>query len=67
MVEGYIKWFNNVQGFGFMVADDTKEDIFVHYKAIKMEGYKTVNAKQRVKATVVSGKKGLTAESVELL
>ena len=43
---GKIKWFNNEKGYGFIEGNE-KEDIFVHYSAIKQEGYKTSNQCKR--------------------
>jgi len=67
MVKGTIKWFNNVKGIGFLLTDEHKEDVFVHFSKINMEGYKTVNAKQPVLVQVAKGDRGLYAEKVELL
>jgi len=68
MVEGKIKWFNNVRGIGFLTSDEYKgKDIFVHYGTIQMEGYRTVNANQTVRVQVAEGPKGLFAEKVELI
>jgi cold shock protein len=47
-VTGTVKWFNNAKGYGFIVADGSEEDMFAHYSAITMEGYKTLKAGQGV-------------------
>lgn len=68
MVEGKVKWFNNVRGIGFLTSDAYEgKDIFVHYASIQMEGYRTIDAKQSVKVSVAEGPKGLFAEKVELI
>ncbi len=48
MPRGSIKWFNNRKGFGFIEAEDGGDDVFVHYSAINMEGYKTLERGQPV-------------------
>lgn len=61
--KGKVKWFNNSKGYGF-IARNEGEDIFVHYSAIKVEGYKTLKEGQDVEFTVSTGDKGLQAEDV---
>ncbi len=48
MLRGTVKWFNNAKGFGFVIPDDGSGDVFVHYSAIAMEGYRTLKPGQRV-------------------
>jgi CspA family cold shock protein len=60
---GTIKWFNNAKGFGF-IAQTEGADIFVHFRSIRGEGYKTLDEGQEVEFTVVEGAKGLQAEDV---
>ncbi|HCW94226.1 MAG TPA: cold shock domain protein CspD, partial [Pseudomonas sp.] len=48
MLSGKVKWFNNAKGYGFIVADGGDEDLFAHYSAIQMEGYRTLKAGQAV-------------------
>ena len=64
MSEGVVKWFNNAKGFGFVVSEDGNEDLFAHYSAITMEGYKTLQAGQPVTFDVVKGEKGLHAVNI---
>lgn len=61
--KGKVKWFNNSKGYGF-IARNEGEDIFVHYSAIKVDGYKTLKEGQDVEFTVSTGAKGLQAEDV---
>ena len=64
MSEGVVKWFNNAKGFGFVVSEDGNEDLFAHYSAITMEGYKTLKAGQPVTFDIVKGEKGLHAVNI---
>ena len=61
---GKIKWFNNEKGYGFIEGDDG-EDIFVHYLAIKQEGYKTLSESQIVEYELLETAKGLQAINVK--
>ena len=63
MENGTIRWFDNKKGYGFIEQSDG-EDLFVHYSAIAMEGYKTLKAKETVQFTVVDGDKGPQAADV---
>ena len=60
---GTVKWFDNAKGFGFIQRPE-KEDVFVHYRAIRGEGFKTLQEGQQVEFNVVQGQKGLQAEDV---
>ncbi len=60
---GTVKWFNNAKGFGFIVAEEY-EDIFVHFRSIRGEGYRTLKQGTDVEFDLVSGKSGLQAEDV---
>ena len=66
MPEGTVKWFNNKRGWGFIVKEDG-EDIFVHYSAIKGDGFKTLDEGQRVQFEIEEGDKGPAAANVEPL
>ena len=48
MRTGIVKWFNNAKGYGFILPDEGSTDVFAHYSAIRMEGYKTLKAGQTV-------------------
>jgi cold shock protein len=63
MESGTVKWFNNAKGFGF-IKRATGEDVFVHYKSINGEGYKTLNEGDKVEFEVEQGPKGLQAVKV---
>lgn len=62
---GTVKWFNNQKGYGFIAADDVKEDVFAHFSAIVMDGYKTLRAGQAVTFTLTKGPKGLHAVGIQ--
>ncbi|HSC84772.1 cold shock domain-containing protein CspD [Aquipseudomonas ullengensis] len=64
MLSGKVKWFNNAKGYGFIVADGRDEDLFAHYSAIQMDGYKTLKAGQAVSFDILQGPKGLHAVNI---
>lgn len=64
MQTGTVKWFNNAKGYGFILPDDGSGDIFAHYSAIDMEGYKTLKAGQNVMFEAEQGPKGLHAKHI---
>ncbi|MGR0277762.1 cold shock domain-containing protein [Marinomonas dokdonensis] len=61
MHRGSVKWFNNAKGYGFIISDEFTEDLFIHYSAINVEGYKTLKAGQDVSFQVEPGNRGLHA------
>ena len=63
VMRGIVKWFNNEKGYGFIEYTE-KEDIFVHYSAIKQEGYKTLTEGQLVEFRLLETGKGLQAVDV---
>ncbi|EPJ87441.1 MULTISPECIES: cold shock domain-containing protein CspD [Pseudomonas] len=65
MLSGKVKWFNNAKGYGFILADGKDEDLFAHYSAIKMDGYKTLKAGQAVNFEIIQGPKGLHAVEIQ--
>lgn len=60
---GMVKWFDNKKGFGFIKREEG-DDVFVHYTAIKGEGFKTLNQDERVSFDIIEGPKGLQAANV---
>ena len=64
MRTGFIKWFNNEKGYGF-IEGNGEEDIFVHYSAIKQDGYKSLSEGQKVEYELLETKKGLQAINVK--
>ena len=66
MEQGTVKWFNGAKGYGF-ISRQGGEDVFVHFKAIAADGYKSLSEGQRVEFTVTQGQKGLQAESVTIV
>ena len=64
MNKGTVKWFNETKGFGFITNDETGEDVFVHFSAIEMDGYKTLEEGCEVTFDVSEGAKGPQATNV---
>ena len=65
-VQGTVKWFDSVKGFGFIEREEGK-DVFVHHSAIQGEGYKNLEEGQRVEFVVTQGQKGPQAQEVVAL
>ena len=63
---GVVKWFNNSKGYGF-IQRDKGGDVFVHYRAIQGEGFRTLEEGMRVEFAVAQGEKGLQAEEVTVI
>ena len=57
MATGTVKWFNDAKGYGFITPDDGGEDLFAHFSAIQMNGFKTLKEGQKVQFEVVQGPK----------
>jgi len=66
MANGTVKWFNAEKGYGFITLDEGGQDVFVHYSAIEMNGYKVLEEGQKVTFEVGQGAKGPQAESVRI-
>ncbi len=63
MARGKVKWFNDAKGYGF-IEQDGGEDVFVHFSAIQMDGFKTLVEGQLVEFEIKNGDKGLHASNV---
>ncbi len=66
MEKGTVKWFNAAKGFGF-IARSTGEDVFVHFRSIQGDGYKSLNDGDSVEFDVETGPKGLQATNVSVV
>ena len=66
MSAGIVKWFNNKKGFGFITPADGGSDVFVHFSAISMEGFRSLSEGQKVSYEVETGDKGDQAVNVEI-
>lgn len=64
MATGLVKWFNDAKGFGFITPDAGGVDVFIHFSAIAMEGYKTLKQGCRVSFELTDGPKGLHAQNI---
>jgi cold shock protein len=64
MAIGIVKWFNDSKGFGFIRPEDGSEDLFAHFSAIDMDGFKTLKEGQRVSFEVGQGPKGKQALNI---
>ncbi len=65
MPSGLVKWFSNTKGFGFISPDEGGEDIFAHFSAISIDGYKTLKGGQKVEFELSEGPKGLFAANIK--
>ncbi|OOF00234.1 cold-shock protein [Salinivibrio sp. MA351] len=63
---GIVKWFNEEKGFGFITRENGEKDVFVHFRAIVGEGFKTLTEGQQVNFTVEQGQKGPQASDVSV-
>ena len=64
--KGTVKWFNESKGYGF-IARESGDDVFVHYSAIKGEGFRTLNEGDRVEFVITQGQKGPAASDVTVI
>jgi cold shock protein len=65
MPTGTVKWFNDSKGYGFITPEDGSEDLFAHFSAIQMDGFKTLKEGQKVKFDVTQGPKGKQASGIQ--
>ena len=64
MAHGTVKWFNDAKGFGFIEPEGGGEDVFAHFSAIQMEGFRTLKQGGRVSYELVQGPKGQLAQNI---
>ena len=65
MAGGTVKWFNDAKGFGFIEPDDGSGDVFAHFSAVQMEGFRTLKQGSRVSFDLVQGPKGEQAQNIQ--
>jgi CspA family cold shock protein len=65
MAIGRVKWFNDAKGFGFIEPDDGGGDVFAHFSAIQMDGFRTLKQGARVSYEMVQGPKGDQAQNIQ--
>ena len=64
MAVGTVKWFNDAKGFGFIEPEGGGEDVFAHFSAVQMEGFRTLKQGGRVQFDLVQGPKGQLAQNI---
>lgn len=67
MAHGTVKWFSDAKGFGFIAPEGGGADIFAHFSAIKMEGFRTLKPGERVRFDLAQGPKGDLAQNIQPL
>lgn len=68
-IDGSVKWFSNERGYGFVTVDGdaSAKEYFVHYSYVKMNGYKTLKAGQKVSFVLMDTDRGVQAQDVEVM
>ena len=64
MAQGTVKWFNDAKGFGFIEPEGGGDDVFAHFSAVQMEGFRTLRQGGRVDYELVQGPKGRLAQNI---
>lgn len=67
MAVGTVKWFNDAKGFGFIQPEDGGVDVFAHFSAIQMDGFRTLRQGSRVSFELAQGPKGMMAQDIRAL
>ncbi|MGH8902226.1 MAG: cold-shock protein [Egibacteraceae bacterium] len=67
MASGTVKWFSDEKGYGFISRDDGADDVFVHFTAISMNGFRTLQEGQKVEFDITQGAKGEQASNVTVI
>ena len=67
MATGTVKWFNDSKGFGFITPDGGGEQLFAHFSAININGFKTLKEGQKVSFEITRGAKGMQASNIQNL
>ena len=66
MATGTVKWFNDEKGFGFIVPDEGGDDLFAHFSAININGFKSLKEGQKISFDVAQGAKGRQAANIQI-
>ncbi len=64
MITGTVKWFNDAKGFGFIEPEGGGDDVFAHFSAIQMEGFRTLKQGSKVNYELIQGPKGQLAQRI---
>lgn len=67
MATGIVKWFNDEKGFGFIAPDDGGDDLFAHFSAININGFKSLKEGQKISFEVAQGPKGRQAANIQVV